>query len=85
MKINRDITIEKKEGSINSDIITDKEMEELTGYEHPSKQCQSLAKHGIFFITRQDGKPRTTWTHFNNPIAVVRRSHAVEEPDFENM
>ncbi|PHM48380.1 DUF4224 domain-containing protein [Xenorhabdus sp. KK7.4] len=85
MTINRDITIGKNEELINSDIITDKEMEELTGFEMPSKQCLSLAKHGIFFITRQDGKPRTTWTHFNNPMAVVRRSHAVEEPDFENM
>ncbi|MDC9615931.1 DUF4224 domain-containing protein [Xenorhabdus khoisanae] len=70
---------------INRDIITDEEMEELTGYQIPSKQCEVLAKHGIFFITRQDNKPRTTWTHFNNPMIATRYSKPAEEPDFENM
>ncbi|SFO02789.1 DUF4224 domain-containing protein [Xenorhabdus japonica] len=67
------------------DIITDEEMEELTGYQIPSKQCEALVKHGIFFITRQDGKPRTTWKHFNHPLIATRYSKPAEEPDFENM
>lgn len=49
-------------------IISDDDLEALTGYSIPSKQCEALKSHGIFFITRRDGRPRTTWEHFNNPL-----------------
>lgn len=52
-----------------SDIISDPDIEMLTGYKIPSKQCESLREAGIFFITRRDGRPRTTWEHFNNPLS----------------
>ncbi|MCG3462627.1 DUF4224 domain-containing protein [Xenorhabdus bovienii] len=67
------------------DIITDEEMAELTGYKIPSKQCELLARHGIFFITRPDNKPRTTWQHFNHPMIATRYSKPTEEPDFEKV
>ncbi len=41
-------------------IVSDKDLVELTGYKIPSKQCEALIKAGIFFITRRDGRPRTT-------------------------
>ncbi|WP_436669271.1 DUF4224 domain-containing protein [Morganella morganii] len=44
-------------------------MIELTGYQFPSKQCEVLERAGIFFIKRPDGYPKTTWTHFNSPLA----------------
>lgn len=52
-----------------NDIISDLDIEILTGYKIPSKQCESLREAGIFFITRRDGRPRTTWEHFNNPLS----------------
>ncbi|MEQ9948156.1 DUF4224 domain-containing protein [Pectobacterium aroidearum] len=52
-----------------NDIISDCDIETLTGYKIPSKQCEALRCAGIFFITRRDGRPRTTWTHFNNPLS----------------
>ncbi|WP_446471116.1 DUF4224 domain-containing protein [Xenorhabdus stockiae] len=63
-------------------LITDIELIELTGYQKPYKQCQSLEKAGIFFIKRPDGRPRTTWGHFNNPISRLSDSTSAEEPDF---
>ena len=52
-----------------NDIISDADIEKLTGYKIPSRQCEVLRDAGIFFITRRDGRPRTTWAHFNNPLS----------------
>ncbi|NIF20612.1 DUF4224 domain-containing protein [Candidatus Pantoea multigeneris] len=66
-----------------NDIISDADMVELTGYKIPSKQCQCLKEAGIFFMERRDGRPRTTWQHFNDPLSqrksVVQDSY---EPNF---
>lgn len=70
------------EGGDNS-IISDADIEMLTGYKIPSKQCACLREAGVFFITRRDGRPRTTWKHFNDPLA--QRKPAVTggiEPNF---
>ncbi|EBS7632288.1 DUF4224 domain-containing protein [Salmonella enterica] len=50
----------------------------------PSKQCDTLREAGIFFITRRDGRPRTTWGHFNNPLKHRAQAPVVEvaEPNF---
>ena len=69
----------------DNDIISDNDIEKLTGYKIPSKQCESLRDAGIFFITRRDGRPRTTWTHFNSPLA-HRQKHTDSydpQPNFE--
>ncbi|HDR2790471.1 TPA: DUF4224 domain-containing protein [Enterobacter asburiae] len=55
--------------SDENNIIPDDDIARLTGYERPSKQCECLREAGIFFITRADGRPSTTWSHFNNPLA----------------
>ncbi|MCW2485761.1 DUF4224 domain-containing protein [Candidatus Symbiopectobacterium sp. NZEC127] len=52
-----------------SGIISDEDIEMLTGYKIPSKQCESLRDAGIFFVTRRDGRPSTTWAHFNDPLS----------------
>lgn len=68
-----------------TDFITPEEMIELTGYQFPSKQCEVLERAGIFFIKRPDGHPKTTWAHFNSPLAKRPASSVSEEPDFGAM
>ncbi|MCU5775190.1 DUF4224 domain-containing protein [Winslowiella arboricola] len=63
-----------------NDIINDADIETLTGYKIPSKQCSSLRDAGIFFITRRDGRPRTTWGHFNNPLS-FRKMIVADSPE----
>ncbi|WP_208952472.1 DUF4224 domain-containing protein [Rahnella sp. ChDrAdgB13] len=67
-----------------SDIISDADIEVLTGYKIPTKQCEVLREAGIFFITRRDGRPRTTWQHFNDPLSHRHKdvSSSVIEPNF---
>ncbi len=67
------------------DIITQDEMIELTGYQLPSKQCKALERAGIFFIRRPDGRPRTTWGHFQNPLSQRHQAPTQEEPNFGAM
>ena len=68
-----------------SDVITPDEMIELTGYQFPSKQCEALERAGIFFIKRPDGYPKTTWAHFNSPLAKRQALPVSDEPDFGAM
>ena len=66
-----------------NDIISDADMFALTGYKIPSKQCECLRNAGVFFIIRRDGRPRTTWSHFNDPLS--RRKNQGDsdiEPNF---
>lgn len=63
-------------------LLTDSEVEELTGYSRPSDQCRALREHGILFVERRDGKPRTTWFNVNHPIS-VRGYTGNDEHNFE--
>lgn len=63
-----------------NDIIPDADIEKLTGYKIPSKQCEVLRDAGIFFITRRDGRPRTTWAHFNNPLSLRQKGTGNSDP-----
>nr|WP_237388002.1 DUF4224 domain-containing protein [Xenorhabdus sp. Sc-CR9] len=65
-------------------IISDADIAELTGFKIPSKQCEILKEAGIFFITRRDGRPRTTWDHFNNPLSqrLINYAPVPQEPNF---
>jgi len=69
-----------------SQIISDAEIESITGYKTPTKQCQCLKEAGVFYLVRRDGRPVTTWQHFNDPI-LYRRSNSTEsiEPNFEGL
>lgn len=68
----------------DNSIIPDDVIAELTGYTVPSKQCETLRKAGIYFIERRDGRPRTTWAHFNDPLAHRNKPQVAEnnEPDW---
>jgi hypothetical protein len=49
-------------------ILSPDDLIELTGSKNPGKQIEVLAKHGIKFITRTDGKIRTTWQAVNTVL-----------------
>lgn len=55
--------------NLDNEIISNADIERLTDYKIPSKQCERLRAAGVFFIEGRDGRPRTTWGHFNNPLA----------------
>jgi hypothetical protein len=64
-------------------IVSKEVIEEMTGSPQPAKQAEILAAHGVYFITRLDGKIRTTWHHFNNPATRAARSD--NEPNFASI
>ncbi|MEH0874611.1 DUF4224 domain-containing protein [Pectobacterium cacticida] len=72
-----------------SDLLSDDELIELTGYKYPSKQCEALARAGISFITRRDGRPSVTWSALNATLSgvsvkAVPDEHP-EQPNFDAM
>lgn len=50
-------------------LLTHAELEEITGFVQPKKQCECLRENGIFFIERKDGRPSTTWAHVEHPLS----------------
>lgn len=67
---------------VEKEIISDEELVELTGYSTPAKQCESLDRHRIFYMKRQDGRPRTTWYHFNHPMGGSMMANDDSTPNF---
>ncbi|HFT5240686.1 TPA: DUF4224 domain-containing protein [Yersinia enterocolitica] len=50
-------------------LLTRAELEEITGFVQPKKQCECLRENGIFFIERKDGMPSTTWAHVEHSLS----------------
>ncbi|HEJ7839716.1 TPA: DUF4224 domain-containing protein [Serratia marcescens] len=73
--------------STNNELLTDEELIEMTGYKYPSKQCEALARAGISFIKRRDGRPRVTWAHVNAALSGCLAPAVTEEntPNFDAM
>lgn len=71
----------------NNELLTDEELIEMTGYKYPSKQCEALARAGISFIKRRDGRPRVTWGHVNAALSGYLVPTVTEEntPNFDAM
>lgn len=71
-----------------SDLLSDDELIELTGYKYPSKQCEALTRAGISFVVRRDGRPRVTWSHVNavlNGSPTSTPTSEEEQPNFEGI
>lgn len=68
-----------------SDIISETDLALITGYTMGYKQCEALEKAGVWFVVRRDGRPCTTWTHFNNPLKHRVAASAASEPDWGAM
>ncbi len=69
----------------DNDLISDQDMVRITGYEAGARQCKKLADAGVWFLVRKDGRPSTTWAHFNNPLKHRAVPPAATEPDWEAM
>jgi len=69
----------------DNDIITDSDIERITGYGKPALQCKKPADSGVWFVVRRDGRPSTTWAHFNNPLKHRHDAPATTEPDWGAM
>lgn len=52
-------------------ILTDQELEELTGYSTPSKQKEVLLRNGVYFVEGKGGKIRTTSENIRWPLATL--------------
>lgn len=69
----------------NGKLLTRVELEEITGFIQPKKQCERLRENGIFFIMRKDGRPSTTWAHIESPLSSRQFLAEVsdEQPDYD--
>ncbi|GAB7197607.1 DUF4224 domain-containing protein [Dickeya oryzae] len=63
-----------------SDLLSDDELIELTGYKYPSKQIEVLRRAGISFVVRRDGRPRVTWTHVNSALNGIKAPTEKQKP-----
>lgn len=66
-----------------NDLLTPQELEDITGMAQPSRQAEVLRKNGIYFITRADGKIRTTWFHVHH--AGTQTKPVDQEPRFDKV
>jgi hypothetical protein len=53
--------------------LTAEQIEALTGYKRPSRQCRALAESGINYLRRADGRPATTWEAVNAALAPAQK------------
>jgi hypothetical protein len=49
------------------DLLSKKEIEDLTGYQRADKQAEVLYKHNIFYVLRRDGSLAVTLYAVHNP------------------
>lgn len=61
-------------------LLTNEELEELTGAKQPNKQADILDRNGIYYIKRLDKSIVTTWHHVNHPCHVQQSND--DTPDF---
>lgn len=59
-------------------MLSEEELQELTGTQQPARQAGVLDNHGIFYVRRLDGRIRVTWYSVNHPGARA----ASNEPDY---
>ena len=64
-------------------LISHEELVEITGYEHLSKQCEVLDRHGMFYVKDRNGAPKTTWYNFNHPSHLRFEKITAEYDDIE--
>ncbi|MDO6466770.1 DUF4224 domain-containing protein [Neptunomonas phycophila] len=64
-------------------ILSEADIEELTGSSQPKLQEQILRKSGVWYLKRRDGRLRTTWHHVNHPITDSVK--AISFDDYPNL
>ena len=69
---------------IQSEMLTEQQIIELTGYTKSSAQIKQLKVQGIHYHLRGDGKPVVTWTAVNYHF--IKRTAANDnQPNFKAM
>lgn len=68
-----------------SDLLSQEDLEDVTGCKMPKKQCEVLAQNGIKYIKRIDGKPVVTWTAINNNLSSMLAANQTPEGDGFNL
>jgi len=68
---------------MSHNLLTEEELNELTGSPQRKKQIAVLVKHGINFITRTDGKIKTTWQAVNSVLEKSTEKQQTTEPDLD--
>ncbi|GAA4493404.1 DUF4224 domain-containing protein [Pseudaeromonas paramecii] len=66
-------------------ILTDAELEELTGYATAAKQKEVLSRNGIYFIEGKGGKIRTTSENIRFPLSAMSRAASQSSGDGFNL
>ncbi|MCH8530324.1 MAG: DUF4224 domain-containing protein [Saccharospirillum sp.] len=56
------------------DLLSQDEVEELTGYKRPEDQRRCLDRHGIHYVERKDGKLSVTLHAVHNPSVLPGRT-----------
>ncbi len=65
-----------------TNILSEAELEELTGAKRSEGQIRVLVNHGIRFVTRTDGKIRTTWGAVNSVLSHKTKNEE-QEPNLD--
>lgn len=60
-------------------MLTDADLEELTGASQPAAQIRVLREHGLHPFIRRDGRPRITWA----AVTAACTRTADHTPNFE--
>ncbi|MCL1043708.1 DUF4224 domain-containing protein [Shewanella marisflavi] len=68
----------------SSEMLTEQQLIELTGYTKASAQVKQLNQQKINYHLRGDGKPVVTWTAVNYPF-IKRTTENVNQPNFKAM
>lgn len=67
-----------------SHLLTQDDIEAVTGAKQASRQSEVLDLNGIYYIKRLDGSIVTTWHHVNNPARKPLQSVS-DMPDFSKV
>lgn len=59
------------------EILSQNDIEKITGYRQPKRQCATLAQRRIPYTEDKNGRPVLTWTVING--ALLRRSELKDE------
>jgi hypothetical protein len=66
-----------------NNLLTQAELEALTGAKQAERQKRVLDDNGIYYIQRLDKTIVTTWHHVNHPTGI--KSHNDDMPDFSKV
>ncbi|MDO6610539.1 DUF4224 domain-containing protein [Shewanella sp. 1_MG-2023] len=55
-------------------LLTEKDLEQLSGFTQPAAQIKWLLLQGIKHFVRKDGRPSLTWDFVNNPNGATNKT-----------